>query len=64
MKPIKVGAVIVGGAVIAVAVADLAWGNTSTPVLPTAVGDLLTQNTDIFLILLAVTAIFLTVNYA
>lgn len=61
---LKTGAVVAGGVVIAVAVADLGWGNTASPVLPGFVGNMLTQNTDIFLILLAITAIFLTVNYA
>lgn len=61
---LKPAAVVVGGVVIAVAVADLGWGNTTSPVLPGFIGDMLTQNTDIFLILLAVMAIFLTVNYA
>lgn len=61
---LKPAVVVVGGVVVAIAVADLGWGNTPTPVLPQAIGNMLTQNTDIFLLLLAITAIFLTVNYA
>jgi hypothetical protein len=64
MGIIKTGVVIAGGAVIAVAVADLGWGNTASPVLPGFIGNMLTQNTDIFLILLAIVAIFVTVTYA
>jgi hypothetical protein len=64
MNLVKTSAVVVGSLVIAVAVADLGWGNTTNPVLPAFLGNNLTQNLDLFLILLAVTGIFITVNYA
>jgi hypothetical protein len=64
MNLVKAGVIVAGSVTIAIAVADLGWGNTTNPVLPAFIGNALTQNTDLFLILLAVTAIFLTVNYA
>jgi hypothetical protein len=60
----KVAAVVVGGLVISVAVADLLLGNTPQAILPDAVGNLLTQNVDIFLILASTAVIFLAVQYA
>jgi hypothetical protein len=64
MNILKVGVVVGGALIIAVAVADLGWGNTSSPVLPGFIGNGLTQNTDLFLILIAVVAMFITLNYA
>ncbi len=61
---VKTGVVVTGAVVIAVAAADLGWGNTPNPVLPAFLGNVLTQNLDLFMILLAVAAIFLAVNYA
>lgn len=60
----KTAIVVVGGLVILVGVADLMLGNTNQAILPDAVGNLLSQNVDIFLILASAAAIYLSVQYA
>jgi len=43
----KIAAFVIGGLLVAVGIADLTLGNTNSPILPSALTNNLTQQTDV-----------------
>jgi hypothetical protein len=61
LKTILIVAGLVG---IAVALADLSTGKSSTPILPAVVGNELTQEIDVALLVSGAIGLFYAVSYA
>lgn len=56
---------IVGGLIaLAISLADLATGKSNTPILPATIGNQLTQEVDVALLVSGAIGIFWAVNYA